>query len=88
MIVRNEVRIYDARLREGQEIAAPTVAGLRSFLYVVDGIIEIGGERLSRGDGVSDETLPPVAAASDASLVLFLVDEAVPGSRAGTISGH
>ena len=88
LIVCNEVRIYDARLRDGQQAAVPMGAGMRSFLYVVDGNVEIGGERLGRGDAVSDETLPPVAAASDASLVLFLIDETAPGSRAGTISGH
>ena len=88
LILRNEVRIYDARLRDGREVAVPMVAGMRSFLYVVDGGVEIGGERLSCGDAACDETLPPVTAASDASLVLFLVDELAPGSRAGTISGH
>ena len=82
LIVRNEVRIYDARLRDARDVAVSTVAGMQSFLYVVDGDVEIGG------DAVSDETLPPVAAASNASVVLFLVDETAPGSRAGTISGH
>ncbi len=88
LIMRNEVRIYDAHLRDRQQVAVPMVAGMRSFLYVVEGVVEIGGERLGRGDAVCDMTLPSVAAASDASLVLFLVDETAPGSRAGTISGH
>lgn len=88
LIIRNEVRLYDVHLHDGQEVEVPAVEGMTPFLYVIDGVVEIGGERLGSGDAVSDRALPTVRAASDASLALFLVDTTATGSKAGTISGH
>jgi redox-sensitive bicupin YhaK (pirin superfamily) len=90
LTIRNAVRLYDVRLHDGQQVDVPAVEGLTPFLYVMDGVVEIGGERLGKGDAASDagQALPPVRAAADASLVLFLVDRKATGSMAGTISGH
>jgi|1186.fasta_scaffold05876_3 redox-sensitive bicupin YhaK (pirin superfamily) len=90
LTVRNAVRVYDVHLHERQEIAAVVVEGLSPWLYVMDGVVEVGTERLGKGDAVSDldQPLPIVRALGDATLVLFLVDRAAPASLAGTISGH
>lgn len=90
LIFRNKVHLYDVRLHNGSEIEVPIIEGLTPFLYVMDGIVEIDGERLGKGDAVSDaeQALPLVRALGDASLVLFLVDRTATGSKAGTISGH
>ena len=68
----------------------PAVEGLTPFLYVIDGLVGIGGDRLGSGDAASDadRALPPVRALADTSLVRFLVDPNATGSKAGTISGH
>lgn len=60
------------------------------WLYVMNGEIEFGGERLGNGDAVSelDQPLPTVRNITDATLVLFLVDRAAPSSTTGTISGR
>lgn len=90
LTIRNAVQVRDARLREGQELEVPAVPGLTPFLYVIDGAIEVGCEAIGKGDAVSgaDHPLPPIRAAADSGLVLFLVDRAARSSRAGTISGH
>jgi redox-sensitive bicupin YhaK (pirin superfamily) len=90
LTIRNAVRVYDVHLHEGQVIEAVAVNGLSSWLYVMDGVVEVGTERLGKGDAVSDldQPLPIVRALGDATLVLFLVDRTAPASLAGTISGH
>jgi redox-sensitive bicupin YhaK (pirin superfamily) len=90
LTIRNTVRVYDARLHEGQTIEAVKIEGLSPWLYVMDGVVKVGAERLGKGDAVSDldQSLPTIRALSDATLVLFLVDRTAPASTAGTISGH
>jgi redox-sensitive bicupin YhaK (pirin superfamily) len=90
LTIRNEVRVYDVHLHEGSEIDVPAAEGMAPFLYVLDGAIEVGDQRLGKGDGISDDSgaLPPVAALGDATLVLFLVNRSARASRAGTISGR
>lgn len=90
LTVRNAVRFYDVRLEAGQESEVPAVPGLWPWLYVMDGLVGIGAERLEKGDAASDisGSLPAVRALADTVLVLFLVDLTAPASRAGTISGQ
>ena len=90
LVIRNTVRLYDVRLRAGDEVNAPSVEGLLPWLYVLDGAIEFGGERLAKGDAVRGDgrVFLPLRATADAILVLFLVDPAAPGSRTGSISGR
>ena len=90
LIIRNEVHLYDVHLHDRQQVDVPAVEGLTPFLYVIDGLVGIGGDRLGSGDAASDadRALPPVRALADTSLVRFLVDPNATGSKAGTISGH
>ena len=90
LTIRNTVRLYDVRLRAGKEATVPTVEGLCPWLYVLAGAIEISGETLDKGDAVRDidQTLSPIRALVDATLVLFLTDPVATGSRTGTISGR
>ncbi len=89
LTIRNSVRVYDLHMSAGGEIDVPAVSSLSPWLYVMDGAIEIGGERLNKGDAVTDlnQQLQKLRIMSDATLVLFLVDRAAPASMAGTISG-
>lgn len=90
LTIRNAVHVFDVHLRAGEEVSAPAAEGLSPWLYVLDGGIELGGERLAKGDAARDEgrDLPLVRAARDTTLVLFLVDRTATGARTGTISGR
>lgn len=88
--VRQAARLYDARPAAGETLEAPVVAGLTPWLYVMDGEVSLAGRTLGKGEAASaaDEPLPAIRVATGAALVLFLVDAAEEGSRAGTISGR
>ena len=88
--VRQSVTVYDAHLKAGEAIEIPHAEGLSPWLYVMDGRVSIGGERLGKGDAATDLqiALPAVRAEVATTLVLFLVDRGASGSHAGTISGQ
>lgn len=90
LTIRNAVRVYDTHLLEGHQTEVPTISGMSPWLYVMDGTVEIGGERLGKGDAASDldQPLPALRSMSEATLVLFLVDRTAPASMADTISGR
>jgi quercetin 2,3-dioxygenase len=90
LTIRNEVNVYDAHLKAGDRIAAPSRQGWRQWLYVMHGTVEVGRQLLEQGDAVADSVadLPALRAASDTTLVAFLIDPAAPVSLAGTISGR
>ena len=89
LTIRNAVYVYDCVLEPGQAVELPSHQGYVPRLYVLDGEVQMGHERLAKGDGAStrDTPLPPVTAQSRSTLVLFFVDLAAPYSMAGTISG-
>ena len=67
----------------------PTGTGMISSVYVMDGAIVAGDERLEKGDACSDADAPlrPLRASRDTTLVAFLSIWQAPASRSGTISG-
>lgn len=87
--IRQAVTVYDHRLGKGERSIAPFKRGLTQWLYVMDGAIRIGGELLEKGDAVTDldGALPEIVSETESTVVLFLIDRSVSGSRAGTISG-
>jgi redox-sensitive bicupin YhaK (pirin superfamily) len=89
LTIRQRVVVFDTHLAAGDEVVPPAVTGMTSWVYVMDGAIVAGDERLEKGDACSDADapLPPLRASRDTTLVAFLVDLAAPASRSGTISG-
>lgn len=87
--IRQEVSVHDALLLSGQSLEVPMVPGLTPWLYVVDGAIQVGSERLGKGDAVThlDAVMPAIQAEADSTLILFLVNREARASRNGTISG-
>lgn len=71
--LRSDTRIYMARLNEGATVQKDFAPGRAGFLQVIDGLIEIAGNRLSAGDGLQFDATPrcEIAAKSDAELMLF-----------------
>ena len=90
LTIRNQVNVYDAHLRTGDRITAPSRQGWRQWLYVMHGTVEVGNQSLEIGDAVADTAadLPELRATSDTTLVAFLIDPAAPVSLAGSHSGR
>jgi len=84
------VNVYDAHLKAGDRITAPSRQGWRQWLYVMHGTVEVVEQSLVKGDAVVDSgaDLPEFLATSDTTLVAFLIDPAAPVSLAGTHSGR
>lgn len=87
LAVRQSVRVYDAHPAAGTTLDIPVVAGLSPWLYVMDGSVTVGDRPLGKGEAAAGD-LSIVRVETGATLVLFLVDLAAEGSRAGTISGR
>lgn len=72
--LRQEVYIYDTLLELNQTVDVPSMPGFVAYLIVLEGIIRIGDQRLSRGDAVSGlDSSMEVTGDRDANLVCFLV---------------
>nr|WP_309099156.1 pirin family protein [Fredinandcohnia onubensis] len=87
--VRQNVYIFDAHLRQGDQLEIPVYQGLLPFLYVVDGELTVGDFQIEKMEAVTDleEPIPPITAVADTTAVLFYVDMNAPVSVEGTISG-
>ncbi|QHM70064.1 pirin family protein [Mixta intestinalis] len=90
LTLRQRVWAWDIRLAKQAITKAPWHAGLAQWLYVAEGTITVGGERLGKGDALSDglNPLPPIEASRDAILVCLQVDLQAQATLAGHISGH
>jgi quercetin 2,3-dioxygenase len=90
LYVRQNVYIYDAHPREGDELQLPFAGRYQPFLYVVDGEISVEDDTIHKYEAVTDmeRMLPTIRVKTDATLVLFLVDMDTPMSMKGTISGE
>ncbi|QHM76438.1 Quercetin 2,3-dioxygenase [Mixta theicola] len=90
LTLRQRVWAWDIRLAKQAVTEAPCRPGLAQWLYVAEGTISVGGERLGKGDALSDglNRLPPIEASRDAILLCLLVDLQAPATLAGRISGH
>ena len=72
--LRQEVYIYDTLLERNQTVDVPSMPGFVAYLIVLEGIIRIGDQRLSRGDAVSGlDSSMEVTGDRDANQVCFLV---------------
>lgn len=72
--LRQEIYIYDTLLERNQTVDVPSMPGFVAYLTVLEGIIRIGDQRLSRGDAVSGlDSSMEITGDRDANLVCFLV---------------
>lgn len=88
---RQSVTVFDCNAGAGQQIDAPVIDGMASWLYLMDGRIRVGDQTMATGDAVAvaeGDRLPVMISEAPSTLVLFLVDRNAPASRAGTISGR
>lgn len=89
LYVRQNVYIMDAHMKAGDSLEVPIYEGLKPFLYVMSGEIQIGEILVGKQEAVADDDapLPAFTAKTDATVVLFVVDLKANMSMAGTISG-
>lgn len=72
--LRQEVYIFDTLLERNHTLDVPSMPGFVAYLTVLEGIIRVGDQRLSRGDAVSGlDSSVEIVGDRDANLVCFLV---------------
>lgn len=72
--LRQEVYIFDTLLERNHTLDVPSMPGFVAYLTVLEGIIRVGDQRLSRGDAVSGlDSSIEIVGERDANLVCFLV---------------
>jgi quercetin 2,3-dioxygenase len=71
--IHQDVSVYNAMLKGGEEVEHRLAEGRHAWLQVVKGAVELNGTRLGAGDGaaVSDETLLAISAVEEAEVILF-----------------
>lgn len=72
--LRQEVYIFDTLLERNHTLDVPSMPGFIAYLTVLEGIIRVGDQRLSRGDAVSGlDSSVEIVGYRDANLVCFLI---------------
>lgn len=71
--IHQDATIYASLLEAGSEVSHSLEAGRHAWVQVVDGSVDVNGERLTAGDGaaVSDESELTIRATDAAELLLF-----------------
>lgn len=89
LIVRQNAYVLDAHPRAGDVLQVPSYKSMKSFLYILSGSIQIGDYIVNAQEAVTDleKELPAFKAASDTTVLLFVVDMDAPTFKGGTISG-
>lgn len=72
--LRQEVYIFDTLLERNHTLDVPSMPDFVAYLTVLEGIIRVGDQRLSRGDAVSGlDSSIEIVGDRDANLVCFLI---------------
>jgi len=89
LTIRQNVFIFDAHPRQGEQLDIPILSGMQPFIYILDGELAIGELQIQKMEAVTDSENPiqTVTAVTDTTVVLFFVDMNAPVSLMGTISG-
>lgn len=71
--VNQDVKLYSALLSNGEEVQHSFAPGRHGWLHVVQGGVELNGQRLSEGDGaaISDESEVRIRADESGEVLLF-----------------
>lgn len=72
--VHQDVTFYVSRLNPGDAVEHELKAGRRAFLYVIEGGVEVNGEKLETGDQARITEAGRLAVSAGASSELILID--------------
>ena len=89
LVVRQSGYVLDAHPKTGDVLQVPQYEGMKPFLYVLNGSIQIGDETVYKQEAVTDleNALPPFTAIEETTVILFVVKMNAVASKSGTISG-
>jgi redox-sensitive bicupin YhaK (pirin superfamily) len=87
LYVRNEADFYDCQLTAGATISLPARPGWHTYLYVFEGAVEVGDERVGFTESalVTNGDDVVVTATEDSTVVAFSIKPDAPITRQGTI---
>ncbi|WP_226042836.1 pirin family protein [Natrinema sp. DC36] len=87
LFVRNDVDFYDCRLTAGATTTLPSRSDWDTYLYVFDGVIDVGEESLGYTESalVTGDSDVTVTATEDSTIVAFTINPDAPITRQGTI---
>jgi hypothetical protein len=71
VLVHQDAHVYLSRLNPGVEVALETGEGRGVYLYVIEGDVEVLGERMTTGDAakISEESAIPARANATSELI-------------------
>jgi len=71
--IHQNVKVYDARLAAGEEVAYQLKGGRAAWVQVINGGVSVSGRSLGPGDGaaIQDEESLRIKATKDAEILLF-----------------
>lgn len=72
--IHQDATFYVARLNAGERVEHRLAAGRRAFLYVIEGALEINGERLATGDQARSTAVEQLKLAAAQTSELILID--------------
>src|SRR5699024_6847484 len=76
LTIRQGVYLYDIHLNEHDHVNVPTMDEFTPLLYVMDGNIKLGKDKLHKRDVVTEHknNFPNIYDLTDSTVVLFFVD--------------
>jgi len=77
VLVHQDAHVLISRLNPGTEVAHPLPAGRGVYLYVIEGDVEVNGERMTTGDAAQIWEEDAIGIAATAVTELILVDVAL-----------
>jgi quercetin 2,3-dioxygenase len=76
VLVHQDANVFVSRLNEEVEVAHQLADGRGVYMYVIDGTVDVNGERMSAGDAaqIAEESRVRIVAAEKSELILVDVD--------------
>jgi redox-sensitive bicupin YhaK (pirin superfamily) len=74
LVIRQDARVYQAKLAAGESVAHDLRPGRAAFVHVATGAATVNGQKLVAGDGVAVEDEPRVTVTGDAAGEVLVFD--------------
>jgi quercetin 2,3-dioxygenase len=77
VLVHQDAHVFVSKLNEGTSVVHPLAAGRGVYLYVIDGDVNVGVERMTTGDAAEFTDEPEIPILANATSELIAVDVAL-----------
>ena len=71
--IQQDVSVYDCRLKQGGAVTHPVSAGRGVWVQVIEGAVDLDGNRMEGGDGAAVEDQPDLRLTAKNGVALFLL---------------